>query len=141
VVYFEFNSEIPGFGDIPPKNKIWSKTRSFFLSGRLYTIVTPASEEDFIQQHPDILQVRELVGIYEITVRDVEVPLKIKIMRSGSKYYGIANLAVREKGAKDYYRDSGIYSSKEAAVLGVVEGFFLHLQPGASIREIKNWGI
>ena len=69
--------------------------------------MTPASEEDFIQQHPDILQVRELVGIYEITVRDVEVPLKIKIMRSGSRYYGIANLAVREKGAKDYYRDPG----------------------------------
>ncbi len=117
------------------------KNRSFFLYGCLYTLVTPASEEDYIRQHPDILLIRELVGIYEITIRDVEVPLKIKIMRSGSEYYGIPNLVVREKGAKDYYRDSRTYSSKEAAFRGVVEGFFLHLLPGASIREIKNWGI
>jgi hypothetical protein len=103
--------------------------------------VTPAPDDELARQFPDLLQVRELVGIYEIGIRDVEVPLKIKIIRSGSAYFGSANLAVREKGAKDYYRDSGTYPSKEAALQGAIAGFFLHLTPGASIREIKNWGI
>jgi hypothetical protein len=119
----------------------WDKTDLFFLSGRPCTGVTAAPDDELARQYPDILKVRELVGIYEIDIRDVEVPLKIKIIRSGCMYSGIANLAVREKGTKDYYRDTGTYSSKEAALEGAVAGFFLHLTPGASIREIKNWSI
>ena len=103
--------------------------------------MTPKPDDELTRQFPDILQVRELVGVYAIDIRDVEVPLKIKILRSGSIYYGIANLAVREKGAKEYYRDTGRYPSKEAALQGAVAGFFLHLKPGASIREIKNWAV
>ena len=103
--------------------------------------MTPLSENDLVREYPDILQVTELVGIYEIKVRDIDVPLKIKIMRSGGIYYGVPNLVVREKGAKDYYHDSGTYPSKEGALEGAVKGFFLYLSPGASIREIKNWGI
>jgi hypothetical protein len=100
------------------------------------------TEEDPLQkQFPDIIQVRELVGIYEIRVKDVEVPLKIKVIRIGTVYYGIASLAVREKGAKDHFRDLSGYPSKEAALQGAVNGFFSHLLPGASIKEIKNWGI
>jgi hypothetical protein len=100
------------------------------------------TEEDPLQkQFPDIIQVRELVGIYEIQVKDVEVPLKIKVIRIGAVYYGIASLAVREKGAKDHVRDLSGYPSKEAALHGAVTGFFSHLSPGASIKEIKNWGI
>ncbi len=113
----------------------------FFLFRSPYTDMAPVPDDELIREYPDILQVHEVVGLYTITVRDVEVPLKIKIMRSGSEYWGIANLAVREKGAKEYYRDTGIYSSKEAALHGAVTGFFRYLTPGASIREIKNWGI
>ena len=113
---------------------------SFFLSVGLYTSVT-AADDELARQYPDILKVRELVGIYEFDISDVDVPLRIKIIRSGSTYYAVANLAVRGKGAKDYYRDAGTYPSKEAALKGAVAGFFLHLAPGASIREIKNWGI
>ncbi|MFY9981325.1 MAG: hypothetical protein WAK75_02025 [Methanoregula sp.] len=103
--------------------------------------MTPSPDDDLARQYPDILQVRELVGIYEIDIRDVDVPLKVKIIRSGSTYSGIANLAVREKGGKDYHRDTGTYPSKEAALQGAIAGFFLHLTPGASIREIRNWGV
>jgi hypothetical protein len=113
----------------------------FFLSGRQPTDVTPAPDDDLARQYPDIVQIRELIGIYEIKVRDVEVPLTIRIIRVGSEYFGIANLAVREKGAKDYYRDMQGYPSRDAALHGAVSGFFLHLTPGASIREIKNPGI
>ena len=67
-------------------------------------------------------------------------PLRSGLSGPETRYFGIANLAVREKGAKDYYRDTGSYPSKEAALHGAVAGFFLHLTPGASIREIKNWG-
>ena len=81
-----------------------------------------------------------MVGTYQIDIRDVEVPLRIRIIRTGDQYVGIANLAVREKGANDYYRDTGKYPSKEAALQGAVAGFFLHLSPGASIREIKDQG-
>jgi len=117
------------------------KMDPFFHSGRQHTGVTPAPDDDLARQYPDIVQIRELIGIYEIQVRDVEVPLKIKILRVESEYFGIANLAVREKGAKDYYRDMRAYPSKEAALQGAVSGFFLHLTPGASLREIKTWGI
>lgn len=112
---------------------------SFFVrAGNLENV----TEEDPLQkQFPDIIQVRELVGIYEIQVKDVEVPLKIKVMRIGTVYYGIASLAVREKGAKDHVRDLSGYPSKEAALHGAANGFFSHLSPGASIKEIKNWGI
>jgi len=103
--------------------------------------VTTAPDDDLARQYPDILQVRELVGVYEIHVRDVEVPLRIQIIRSGNAYSTLANLIVREKGAKDYYRDTGTYPSREAALQGAVSGFFQHLKPGASIREVKNWGI
>jgi hypothetical protein len=57
----------------------------------------------------------------------------------GSEYFGIANLAVREKGAKELPMRG--YPSRDAALHGVISGFFLHLNPGASIREIKNRGI
>ena len=103
--------------------------------------MTPTPVDELFRQYPDILQVRELVGVYAIDVKDVEVPLRIKILRSGSVYYGTASLAVREKGANDYYRDTGTYPSKEAALQGVIAGFFLHLKAGASIREIKNWSV
>jgi len=118
----------------------WVKTDPFFLSGNLYTGVTSSPDDDLARQYPDIRQMRETVGTYELDIRDVEVPLKIRIIRAGDQYFGIANLAVREKGAKDYYRNTGSYPSKEAALHGAVAGFFLHLTPGASIREIKNWG-
>ncbi len=102
--------------------------------------MTPIPDDDLARQYPDIRQIRETVGTYELDVRDVEVPLRIRIIRTGDQYVGTANLAVREKGAKDYYRDNGSYPSKEAALQGAVAGFFLHLTLGASIREIKDWG-
>ena len=117
------------------------KTDPFFPTGNPYPGVTPAPDDEIVRQYPDILQVRELVGVYAFDIRDVEVPLKIKIIRSGSVYHGIANLAVRDKGEKDYHRDTGSYPSKEAALQGAVSGFFQHLKPGASIREIKNWTV
>jgi len=112
---------------------------SFFPSAGNRDAVT--EEDDLQKQFPDILQVREIVGIYEVRVKDVEVPLKVKVIRVGAQYYGIASLAVREKGAKDHFRDLSGYPSKEAALHGAVNGFFSHLSPGASIKEIKNWGI
>ena len=126
---------------MPQAREINRVIKTLFPYGSPYANVTPTPDDELTRQFPDILQLRELVGVYAIDIRDVEVPLKIKILRSGSMYYGIANLAVREKGAKDYYRDTGAYSSKEAALQGAVAGFFLHLKPGASIREIKNWAV
>ena len=89
-------------------------------------------------QYPDIRQMRETVGTYELDIRDVEVPLKIRIIRTGDQYFGIANLAVREKGAKDYYRDTGSYPSKEAALHGAVAGFFLHLTRGHPYGRLRT---
>ena len=126
---------------LPGTRPVAGKMDPFFHSGRQHTGVTSAPDDDLARQYTDIVQIRELIGIYEIKVRDVEVPLKIKILRVGSDYFGIANLAVREKGAKDYYRDMRAYPTKEAALQGAVSGFFLHLTPGASLREIKTWGI
>ena len=124
-----------------PESRDQRATKTLFPYGSPYANVMPSPDDELNRQFPDILQVRELVGIYALDVKDVEVPLKIKILRSGSVYYGVASLAVREKGAKDYYRDTGTYPSKEAALHGAVAGFFLHLKPGASIREIKNWSV
>ena len=100
---------------------------SFFPSAGNRDAVT--EEDDLQKQFPDILQVREIVGIYEVRVKDVEVPLKVKVIRVGAQYYGIASLAVREKGAKDHFRDLSGYPSKEAALHGAVNGFFSHLSP------------
>ena len=100
--------------------------------------MTQIPDDDLARQYPDIRQIREMVGTYEMDIRDVDVPLRIRIIRIGDQYVGIANLAVREKGAKDYYRDTRSYPSKEAALHGAVAEFFLHLTPGASIREIKD---
>jgi hypothetical protein len=102
--------------------------------------MTPLPDDDLARQYPDIRQIRETVGTYDLDITDVEVPLRIRIIRIKDQYVGIANLAVREKGTKEYYRDTGKYPSKEAALRGVVAGFFLHLTPGASIREIKDQG-
>ena len=103
--------------------------------------MTIETDEDLKHRFPDIMQMQEFIGIYEVVIKDVEVPLKIKIVRIGNDYIGVPNLTVREKGGKDYYRDMGRYPSKEAALQGTVNGFFQHLTPGASIREMKNWGI
>lgn len=96
-------------------------------------------DSDLIRQYPDIREIREVVGLYEIWVKDVDVPLKIKIVRLRDQYFGIANLAVRAKDEKEYFRDLAPYPSKDAALSGAVSGFFTHLRPGSSIREIKNW--
>lgn len=98
-------------------------------------------EDDLLREFPDIIQLRELIGIYEIRVKDVEVLLKVKVIRVGDLYYGIASLAVREKGEKEPFRDRSGYPSKEEALHGALNGFFSHLKPGSSIREIKNWAI
>ncbi len=81
---------------------------TFFLPGMQHTGVTAAQDDDLARQYPDITRIRETVGIFELNIRDVEVPLKIRIIRTGDEYFGLANLAVREKGAKDYYRDMGV---------------------------------
>jgi hypothetical protein len=117
---------------------LWSGDSFFSPAGNRDDVT---EEYDLQKQFPDILQVREIIGIYEVRVKDVEVPLKVKVVRVGAQYYGIASLAVREKGAKDHVRDLSGYPSKEAALHGAVNGFFSHLSPGASIKEIKNWGI
>jgi hypothetical protein len=138
-VYLACGARNPGIGTIlPGKQPVAGIRDPFFFSGRQPTGVTPAPDDDLARQYPDIVQIRELIGIYEIKVRDVEVPLLIRIIREGGEYFGIANLAVREKGAKEYYRDMRGYPSRDAALHGVVSGFFLHLKPGASIREIQN---
>ena len=85
--------------------------------------VTSAQDDRLPRQYPDIIRIRETVGIFEMDIRDVEVPLKIKIIRTGDEYSGLANFAVREKGAKDYYRDTGSNPSKEAALNGAVAVF------------------
>ncbi len=125
-----------------PEKACFARTvpETFFLSGMQQRGVTAAQDDELARQYPDITRIRETVGLFEMDIRDVEVPLKIRIVRTGDEYSGLANLAVREKGAKDYYRDTGSYPSKEAALNGTVAGFFRHLTTGASIREIKDAG-
>jgi hypothetical protein len=140
-VYFAYGPDIYLPESPLATGQLKCKSRSFFSFGCPYANVMQLPDDELTREFPDVLHVRELVGIYALDITDVEVPLRIKILRSGSVYYGIASLAVREKGANDYYRDSGTYPSKEAALHGAVAGFFLHLKPGASIREIKNWSV
>ena len=75
----------PGSGIILAGYAPMGENGSFFLSGNLYTGVTSSPDDDLARQYPDIRQMRETVGTYELDIRDVEVPLKIRIIRTGDQ--------------------------------------------------------
>lgn len=109
-----------------------------------YLPVIIVTETDLQRKHTKIIEIREIVGIYEIDLEDIKKSLlKIKVKQilnaSGDQYIGVANLAVKGKGCPDFYRNMHPQKTKEDALEKAVDGFFEFLSDESEIREVENW--
>jgi hypothetical protein len=100
-------------------------------------------EFDLRKTYKRIIEIDEIVGIYEVRIEGVSKPLKIKVKEmvnaSGDRFVGIANLEIKGKDSLDYYRSIHPQRTKEEALRDAVSGFCDHLSNEAEIREIENW--
>jgi hypothetical protein len=106
--------------------------------------VIGVTETDLQRKHTRISEIREIVGIYEIDLQEIKYsPLKIKVKQvlnaSGDCYIGVANLAVKGKGCKDFYRGVHPQKTREEALENAVDGFFAYLSDESEIKEVENW--
>jgi hypothetical protein len=102
------------------------------------------TETDLQRKHTKISEIREIVGIYEIDIEDMRnSPLKIKVKQilnaSGNCYIGVANLTIKGKGCRDFYRSMHPQKTKEDALENAVDGFFAYLSDESEIKAVKNW--
>ena len=102
------------------------------------------TETDLQRKHTRISEIREIVGIFEMDIEELQnSPLKIKVIQilnaGGDSYIGIANLMVKGKGCSDFYRSMHPQKTKEEALEDAVDGFFAYLSDESEIREVKNW--
>jgi hypothetical protein len=106
--------------------------------------VIAVTETDLQRKHTKISEIREIVGVYEIDLQDIQYsPLKIKVKQvlnaSGDCYTGVANLMVKGKGCQDFYRNMDPQKTKDDALENAVDGFFAYLSDESEIKEVKNW--
>ena len=109
-----------------------------------YRKVVALTETDLQRKHTRISEIREIVGIFEMDIEELQnSPLKIKVIQilnaSGDCYIGIANLMVKGKGCSDFYRSMHPQKTREEALDDAVDGFFAYLSDESEIREVKNW--
>jgi len=95
--------------------------------------------DEIRETYPRILELNEIVGLYEIHVEGIPQVLKIKILKIGAGYMGIANLAVRGKDAASPYRSLHLQNTKMDALRDAISGFFAFLGEGAEIIEEEDW--
>jgi hypothetical protein len=110
----------------------------------VYLLVNELTETDLQRKHTRISEIREVVGIFEIDVEELKnSPLKIKVKQvlnaSGDCYIGVANLTIKGKGCRDFYRSMHPQKTKEEALDDAVDGFFAYLSDESEIKEVKNW--
>jgi hypothetical protein len=102
------------------------------------------TETDVQRKHTKISEIREIVGIFEIDMPEIKYsPLKVKVKQilnaSGDCFIGVANLAIKGKGCRDFYRSMHPQKTKEEALDDAVDGFFSFLSDESEIKEVKNW--
>ena len=87
-----------------------------------------------------IIEIREIVSVYEVSIEGVEPTLKIKIEKhEGMGFMGVANLEVKGKGCAGFYRSLAINDTKEQAFEDAVTGFFAFYSDEAEVRKVKDW--
>lgn len=91
------------------------------------------------ETYPRISELNEIVGLYEIHVEEIPQVLKIKVLRIGNVYIGVANLQVKFQGAINPYRSLQPQDTKEAALKDAISGFFAFLKEGSEISEVEDW--
>ena len=102
------------------------------------------TETDLQRKYAKISEIREVVGIFEIDIEEMNYsPLKIKVKQvlnaGGESYIGVANLMVKGKGCPDYYRSMHPKETKEEALEDAADGFFEYLSDESEIKEVKDW--
>ena len=102
------------------------------------------TETDLQRKYAKISEIREVVGIFEIDIEEMNYsPLKIKVQQvlnaGGESYIGVANLMVKGKGCPDYYRSMHPKETKEEALEDAADGFFEYLSDESEIKEVKDW--
>ena len=87
-----------------------------------------------------IREIREIVGVYEVSIEGVEPILKVKIEKhEGMGFMGVANLEIKGKGCASFYRSLQICDTKEKAFEDSVRGFFAFYSDEAEVRKVKDW--
>ena len=87
-----------------------------------------------------IREIGEVVGLYEVSIEDVEPRLNIKIVKhEGMGFMGVANLEVKGKGCASFYRSLYIQDTKEKAFEDALRGFFAFYSKEAEVRIVKDW--
>lgn len=95
--------------------------------------------DEIRESYRRISELNEIVGLYEIHVEGIPHVLKIKVLKIGDGYMGIANLRVKFKGALSPYRSLHLQNTKEGALRDAVSGFFAFLKEGSEISEVEDW--
>ena len=92
------------------------------------------------EKYPRIVEANEIVGVYEFKIEGLDMPLKVKVIRSDNgNYHGIANLEVKGENCATYYRSIEALKSEEEAVENAVDGFFMFYSDKADVRKVRDW--
>ena len=91
-------------------------------------------------KHEKITEIREIVGMYEVSIDGLDKTLKIKIEKLGEgKFMGVANLEVKGVKAATFYRSLNLTETKEDAFKDSLNGFRMFYSDEAEVREVSDW--
>ena len=95
--------------------------------------------EDIIKSHPQILEGSEIVGMYEFTIPDILLNLKVRVYKHWNGVFtGVANLEV-QKDSITHKRRIRPQPTKEKALRDAVDGFMEFVSENAKINIIEKY--
>jgi len=86
---------------------------------------------------PNVQEMREVVGIWEITIDQCPVDFKVKVINTGldsAPFSGIANYAIKGPGQADAYYSYHNFQTIQEALEDSVRGFLTYYR----IENLEN---
>ena len=85
-----------------------------------------------IQMHKLIVEANEVVGVWEIWIKDCPVnPIKVKVLRlyPQEKYMGITNYSIQNPKQATPYRSIHLFDTPQEALEDAIRGFLMFYKP------------
>ncbi|MCE2506301.1 MAG: hypothetical protein J4F36_07520 [Nitrosopumilaceae archaeon] len=90
-----------------------------------------------ITSMPHVQEMREVVGIWEISIEQCPVDFKVKVIRTGviaAPYSGIANFAIKNPDQADSYYSYSNFQTVQEALEDSIRGFLTYYK----IDKLEN---
>lgn len=88
--------------------------------------------QPIIQKYPNVHEINEVVGIWEIDIESHPVELKIKVIKTivdSAPYMGIANYSIQNPDQEDSYRSLRNCQTIQEALDDALKGFLSYFKP------------